>query len=209
MKSILNLFGLASLIAVSSASAAITYSGIQNIPIPSTFAGVSITLGRVSANVYTTDTSATNTSGSSWDLNFFLGGAGIANAPTSQPVRESSANLSFVHNLPETTPVNGTSVVSTLFGGSGFPNQHIGAGTNQFTNATSGYLGFVLDADSSGPLFGWMKVTLDNSGAQGVIESWAFETAPNTPIAVGAVPEPGVTIFLLAGMTVAAVRRRR
>ena len=58
MKRILNLFSLASLIAVSSASAAITYSGVQNIPIPSTFAGVSITLDRASANIYTTDSHA-------------------------------------------------------------------------------------------------------------------------------------------------------
>ena len=209
MKRILSLFSVASLIAVSSASAAITYSGVQNIPIPSTFAGVTITLDRASANIYTTDTSVTNTSGSGWDLNFFLGGAGIANAPNAQPVRDSAANLSFVHNLAETTPVDGSSVVSTLFGGSGFPSQHIGAGANQFTNATSGYLGFVLDANSSGPLYGWMKVTLDNTGSAGVIESWAFEMTPNTPINVGMVPEPGVTVLLIAWIALAAVRRRR
>jgi hypothetical protein len=128
--------------------------------------------------------------------------------PNAQPVRDTTANLSFVHNLFPATTVDASSTYSTAYGGSGFPNQHIGDGANQFTNATSGYAGFVLDQGTASPLFGWMKITLDNSGNPGVIESWAFETTPNIAIQVAVVPEPTTALLLLAGMASALLRRR-
>ena len=205
----LRLICLLTTCAATSATAAVTYSGTQNIPIPSTFAGISITLDRSDAAIYSIDTSATNTSGAGWDLNFFLGGAGIANSPNAQPVRDTTANLSFVHNLFPATTVDASSTYSSAYGGSGFPNQHIGGGANQFTNATSGYIGFVLDAGTASPLYGWMKVTLDNSGNTGVIESWAFEDTPNTAIQVALVPEPGSTLLILIASAATLLRRRR
>jgi len=190
------------------ATAAVLYSGVQNIPIPTTFSGVTLTLNRADATDISGVDPSGSTAGSAWDLNFFLGGAGLVNGPNAQPVRESTSNISFVHNLTPGTEVNGGSTVSTAFGGSGFPNQHIGAGPNQFTNAVSGYFGIVLDPGAS-PLYGWVKVTLDNSGTPGIIESWAFETTPNTPLQVGVIPEPGTPLLLLAAAGSALFRRRR
>jgi len=210
MKHFLRLLFLSPALAAAPLSAAVTFSGIQNVPIPTTFDGVSMTLNRTDASVFSTDTSSTNTDGSAWDINFFLGGTGIANSPAAQPVREDLTSLSFVHNLALNTSVDSGSTFSSGNGGSGFPNDHIGGGSNQFSNGVSGYLGFVLDAGTASPLYGWMKVSLVNDGTPGLIESWAFETIPNTPILVGAtVPEPDVTLLLFAGAGVGLFRRRR
>jgi len=219
MKKILTFVGSLSAFAVGSVSAAIVYSGAdQNIPIPTSFAGVSITIDRTDASLTAApDTSAGNTAGSLWDLNFFLGGAGIANTAKAQPVRNDGGdNLSFINNLvPTSISVDGTSIASG-FGGSGFPNEHIGSGTeaantaaNMFTNSTAGYFGFVLDAETASPLYGWMKVTLDNTGSTGLINEWAFETTPSTPIVVGAIPEPSAFVLLFGVIGAALLRRQR
>ena len=217
MTQLTRLIGILSLIAASSSTAAVLYSGVQNIPIPTTFAGVSLTLDRSDAAVFSQDTTATNTDGSSWDLNFFLGGAGLANSPSAQPVRDNAGdNLSFVHNLVPGTSVDSGSTFSSGFGGSGFPNQHIGSGTeaantaaNQFTSATTAFFGFVLDPGTAAPLYGWAKVILNNDGNPGVIESWAFESTPNTPILVNLVPEPSGVLLIAAGFAGLVLRRRR
>jgi len=69
---------------------AVVYSGIQNIPIPTTFDGIYINL----------DNSAT--SGSTilgWDINPFFGGTGMANSTTFQPARTGTGNTGSCHSI--------------------------------------------------------------------------------------------------------------
>lgn len=163
-----------------------------------------------------------------WDVNFFFGGAGVAHSPTLQPYRGSTTNqLSAVHNLGLDTLINGgpadpeppagpsNPLAIPDFGGSGTgtgggsgivnSGNHMGAGANQFVNGTEGFIAFVLDPGTPGEQYGWVRVTLNNDGTEGIIHDWAY--APDM-ILVGMVPEPSALLLLTFG-GLALLRRRR
>lgn len=99
---------------------------------------------------------------------------------------------------------------STGFGGSGSPNAHLGAGANQFAVGTEGYLGFLFTLnDTSGPYYGWMRVTLTNNVGGGFIHEWAYENTGASILAGSLVPEPGRLMMIGFGLTVFVMRRRR
>lgn len=183
-----------------SANAAIVYSGVQNIPIATTFDGTYLDV----------DTATTSTSTiTGWDVNFFFGGYGIANSVTFQPVRASTSNMSAVLNLAAGTLVDATSTFSSGEAGS---DSHMGAGLVQFAPGTDGYIGFKFTTNSSaGPYYGWMRVDLTYNTSGALIKDWAYD---NTGIGVNvgsvlAVPEPGRASLILLGMIVLNRRRRK
>jgi hypothetical protein len=189
-----------------SAPAGIVWFAGQDIPIPTTFEGVSVDLE--------TGATSTNFEGlPGGDANFVLGGRGITNdadrtasAPTWQFIRLGTDNISPARNLSIGDSVDATSSsFATGFGGSGEPNSHF----PEFTSGDSGYIGFSLTLDSSDEVYGWMRVSLksDNTGG-GMIHEWAYEDS-GSAITVGAIPEPTSILLAFLGFGSLLLRRQR
>lgn len=202
----LKLFSFSLLLGISSSvQGAIVYFANQEIPIPTTFEGVSIDLE--------TGASETDMDGvAGGDANFVLGGGGVTNdadqgatVASWQPVRTGPSNIDPVGNLISGVDVvDGTSMFSTGFGGSGDPNSHF----PPFVSGTSGYIGFSLVLANSNVVYGWMNVTLmENNAAGGVIHEWAYDDTGG-PITVG-IPEPDVLVLGLLGCGLFLGRRKR
>ena len=181
--------------------AAVVFFPGAEIPIPTTFAGVSV-------NLETGATTNALAGGADMDANFFLGGEGISNdadenapAPTWQPVRTGTANTDDVDNLTFGTIVGPGSVYATDFGGSA---DHF----LPFVNGASGYIGFSLEIAGPATVYGWMRVTLQDDNTPGVIHEWAYQD-DGSPLAVGAIPEPSHALLTVLGLATLALRRRR
>lgn len=181
---------------------AIILSHSGNISIPNTFDGVFVTFNDVAdASDFSTATSTP----ASWSLNPFFGGAAFATSDTFLPVLASTATNSDILNLSFGTTVDSGSDYPAGFSGS--PG-HMGTGTNEFENGTSGYIGFAL-VDGSDNYYGWMQLTLYDDGSVGTIHQWAWESTANTAITVGAVPEPSNAALLLGLSAILWVGTRR
>ena len=205
--------------------AAITYSDMVDLPIPTNFDGIYIDLdtgtgtpgGGGSGTAETNSFTFGSAPVSGWDLNLFFGGIGIAHSNNFQPFRDDTAdNLSFIHNVSLGTVVDAASAAANTlglpgFGGSGRSNgstvgeSHFGVGANYFEPGTAGYMAFVLDQGGT-PQYGWMKVTLKNDGTTGTVHEWAFSS---DPIEVGMIPEPSAWILVASGIVAGVSRRRR
>lgn len=181
--------------------AAIVASGLRDLVITSDFAGIYLDIdgGGLVAEEAT-----------GWDLNAFFGGEGIANSPNFHPVAATVTLDSPILNLTPGTLVNGSNIFSSTYpGGYSSSDSHVGNSAGQFNSGSEGYIGFMFTTnDSSGPLYGWMRVGLSNTGNNGLIREWAYEDS-GAGIAVGAVPEPSVICSLIAGVVMFCPRRRR
>ena len=82
-----------------------------------------------------------------------------------------------------------------------------------FVGEASGYMGFDL-VDNGLNYYGWIHVAFpdlglgSDLGIYGIVTDWAYESDPNTPITVGAVPEPSTWALLAAGAATLFFRRR-
>lgn len=188
---------LALLSAAPSLRAVIVSSGIVDLAIPTTHAGIYLDV----------DTGASGfTEFAGWDVNFAFGGSEIYNSDAFQAVRTGTGNTDAFRNLVEGFEIAaGTSFYSTNFGGS---LTHLGNSPGQFAEGTEGYLGFQFTTNASdGPYFGWMRVTLMPNTAGGFVHEWAYD---DSGASVTVVPEPA-TWSALAGLCALALflRRRR
>ena len=207
MRQITNYLPVATLLVASFtcvASAAIVHFPGENIPIPNSFAGVTVDLefGLVNNDL------AGFTEG---DANFLLGGLGITNdadenavTPSWQPIRFAGSNNDPIVNLGIGAVVSGASAVGTGFGASGGLNSHFAT----FTSGTPGFIGFQLELDDTTVVNGWMEVTLQDDNTPGVIHQWAFEDS-GASIKVAEIPEPSQTVLSMLGLTLLALRRRK
>ncbi|MFO1440415.1 MAG: PEP-CTERM sorting domain-containing protein [Verrucomicrobiaceae bacterium] len=193
-------FALLSVALRHSANAAVIYSGLQNIAIPTDYNGIYI-------NIDNGATSGSTILG--WDINPFFGGAGLGNSSAFQPARLASGNLDPILRLNMGDVVGAALTYSTGLGGSGDPVSYLGAAANQFQVGSEGYLGFRFTTDtSSGPYYGWMRVVFTNNTSGGVIKDWAYEDS-GTQITISGVPEPSRAVFVLLGLFGLLMRRRR
>lgn len=195
-------FVILSLALCHSAPAAVIYSGLQNIAIPTTFDGVYINI----------DNAATGTSTiTGWDINPFFGGAGIANSDLFQPVRTGTANDAPIVNLAGGSLISSASIFSSGFGGSGDPVSHLGSSAGLFEVGQEGYLGFRFTTDASaGPYYGWMRVVFTNDAVGGLIKDWSYDdSGASITVPVAATPEPSRMLFILLGGMSLCFRRRR
>lgn len=199
MKALL-LFTLCPLLFAASAHAAVIYSGLQDIAIPTNLTGIYINI----------DTGATSTSTiTGWDINPFFGGAGVANSSAFQPARLASGNLDPILRLNAGDVVGAALTYSSGFGGSGSPTAHLGAAANQFQVGSEGYIGFRFNTDAaSGPYYGWIRVTFTNNTSGGLIKDWAYDDS-GAAITIESVPEPSRVLMLGLGMAALFAKRRR
>lgn len=76
-----------------------------------------------------------------------------------------------------------------------------------FRDNTNAYAGFRLNL-SGNMYYGWFYI--QNLGANiGQITSWAYESAPNTPILAGAVPEPSTFALIVISSCLLSLLRRK
>ena len=172
---------LAALTAAPPTHATTIYSNLQDITIPTNFAGVYLDI----------DTGATGTSSfTGWDINPFFGGSAIGNSAAFQPVRIGTSNLDRVLNLTPGTVIAGSLTYASGFGGSGNSgHEHMGVGGDQFQVGSEGYLGFKFTLNGGGGAkYGWMRVTLTNNAAGALIRDWGYDDAGGTS-AVGRVQQ--------------------
>jgi autotransporter-associated beta strand protein len=181
--------GLASL---ASSHAAIVYSGEQNIAIPPDFNGVFIDV-----TAFQSGTSSSST----WDLNPFFGGLGIANSPGFQPVRIGTGNEDSILAVALGSIIGGSSTFSSGWGGSGAEDDsgHLGPGASQFTPGQIGYMGFKLIRNDT-VNYGWMRLNLTANDDTGRILDWAYDTSGNA-ILSGAVKDLGEEPLIAAAGT--------
>jgi hypothetical protein len=84
-----------------------------------------------------------------------------------------------------------------------------------FVGQLSGYMGFDI-VNNGMNYYGWMYISspsgdgLNGDAAiYGEIVDWAYQSSPNTPIEVGAVPEPSTWGLLMLGAILFFVKRKR
>lgn len=164
------------------AASAIVYSGMQNISITRDFEGVFINITEFLRGAW---------AGSSWDINPFFGGLGIANSPSFQPVRTGTGNEDPILALAFGESVDASSQFAAGWGGSGAEDDsgHLGPAAGQFVDGQTGYLGFQLLREGL-VNYGWMRVNLTRNGDTGLILDWAFNDSGGS-ILTGAVSDPG------------------
>jgi hypothetical protein len=218
------------LLSTSAPAAVIYYSGIVDIPIPTTFNGVYLDIGTQVASTPSNESPSvqndTYTVGynqpSSWDINIFFGGIGIAYSDTFQPfVDDTVSNRSQILNVVQGTVIIDEAVSRTLgtaaFGGSGRSNQSTGdshfdipdldsdPAYSAFTPGAEGYIAFVLNPGID-EFYGWLRVTLTNDGTVGTIHDWAYSS--DSGFTVGQVPEPAAALIGSLGLLMLLRRRR-
>lgn len=82
-------------------------------------------------------------------------------------------------------------------GNSCLADQNTSGQLGYFYSSTA-YIGFDLVQNGQN-YYGWMEVQNPFNVAAGSIVSWAYESQPNTPIAAGVTPEPGILGMLALG----------
>jgi len=164
-------------IAAGSASAEVIYSGVQNINIPSTTAGVYL-------NVITGQTGLTSASTPGWDVNPWQSTTlGFFNpaSPTGGVYARVNTTTSGVSNLAPDTPIGPTTLWT-----SGTAQT---TGSNPFVfNSQANIVGFRFTNENGGTVhYGWMRIELSGSlfAQPRTLVEWAFESTPNTPILAG------------------------
>ncbi len=198
------LSALSSLLFVTTAPAAVIYSGLQNIAMPFDAGGVYV-------NVFT-HTSSLSAPGdyetAPW-MFFSFGGAGIGTSPLVRAVVTGSvvAGMEQTENLAYGSSVGPSSRFSIGDLGYNGSETHVGAAINQFQLGTQGYIGYEFEPTVGGPsYFAVMRVAIANDGVSATIHDWSYENTPGMAIAV---PEPSRALLLLLGLSGASLRRQR
>lgn len=180
------------LTAASSAHAVVVTSGIVNIPIPATTAGLYVNV--------VTGANGSAAAAPGWDINPWSStGLGFFNPAAPGGGVYAVTAPGFVANLLPGSVVSAASI----FGG--------GTSSNiaQWTlNSAENYFGFRFNNESGGTLhYGWAQLSIGASITDRTLVQYAFESSPNTAITV--VPEPGTYALMAMGLAGLLAARRR
>lgn len=187
----------ASLCLCSSASAAIVYSGIHDIPIPTDSEGVYLDLDSGTASVTFGDVPG-------WDFNATFGGFTLYNSASFQPARSGTDDLDPIVALTFGDTVDATRNFASADGAS---DGHMDTVGGTFPPGGERYLGFQFTPDGGlSPFYGWMRVTFTVNQPGGILNDWAWDDS-GAAITAGAVPEPSA--LLLSALSLPALLRRR
>ncbi len=170
-------------------SAAVTYSNLQDIAIPTDFSGVFLDL----------DTGSTSTTSfTGWDINPFFGGVGLANSSNFQPARIGTGNLERDLRFDSGNLISNNLNYASGPGGSGDSgSEHLGLAADQFQAGNDAYLGFrFYKNDSSGPFYGWMRLTLTANTNGARIRDWAYENTSGTGAVTGRIEQSSIVAGL-------------
>ena len=200
MKRIHLLLSFAAIAAIPSASAAIVYSGVRNIPIPYTFDGVYLNI--VSGQTTTSEPLDFFGSPSSPWINLDFAGVDIVNGDGLVVIVQ---NADQAVNVPFGAPIDGT---GSFASGPNASTTHLGGGPGQFQAETPGFIGFRMNPTGGGNQFGWIQVSLNDDSSGGTIINYAYEGTLSAPILAG-VPEPASGLLAVITLGTLFNRRRR
>ena len=194
-------------------SAAVVYSGEQNLSVAwNDLEGIYVNIATgATVNAWPADFED-----APW-VNITLGGYGIFNSELIEPWAVSGGGS---YDPEQTTDYYLNLATGTLLDGSGsfmenaWASQfHIGTSGDpgKFVPGESGLLGFAFQEEAGGDTFyGWLRFTPDGTGSgSGTIVDWAFNDTPGESIQAGVVPEPSGAVLLTAAFGLLASRRRR
>ncbi len=187
-------------------TAAVMLVDIPDIPIPSDFDGIYLDFDDFNdPGSFTTAT----TEPAEWDINFFFGGAAIANSETFQPATAAPATLSAALGLAGGDTVSASLNYPASFSGS---TGHMGIAAQQWDNGERAHLGFRIEPSSfptgSQPattIYGYMTVTLQDDETTGLIHAVAWDPT-GAPVVI---PEPSSVTLSLLALAAGITRRRR
>ncbi|MBS0660765.1 MAG: PEP-CTERM sorting domain-containing protein [Verrucomicrobia bacterium] len=132
-------------------------------------------------------------------------GATVTFAP-GQLVGFSASGLSYVSSLAPNALIGPGTVGPSFFGSMAYGSANPNA---QFNNSNGGLLGLSFPAGGN-TLYGWVRVNINQTSGTFTIVDYAYQTSPGTAINAGAIPEPSVTLGLLAaGAAGLGIYRRR
>jgi hypothetical protein len=187
------------------ADAAIVYSGVVNINIPSTTSGVYLNV--------VTGVSATSPAGApGWDVNpWSSSGLSYFNpaAPTGG-VYVQRVGGGATGNLPLGTMISATPDGGRLYGSGAAAttgnDPHILSSSNNLIGFR-----FQNEANANAVHYGWMRISLDASlaGQPRTIVEYAYENQAGVGIPAGFIPAPGSAALLALGALGLAGRRRK
>ena len=180
-----------------SLTGAVAVSGIQDIPIPTDFAGVYLDIDTGQANTFEI---------TGWEINVLFGGVGIGGSPAFQPCCVGSGSTDTVLCFTGGEVIDAGRFYATGYSGS---QDHLGAPGN-FQDGQQGFLGFsFMKNGGTGPYYGWMSLTLTANTPGGVIREWAWENTGAAITVPTAVPEPGSALLIACAAGLLLKRKRR
>ncbi len=188
------------------ASAAVVYSGVQNLTINSDLNGLYL---NVVTGAYNVGGGGSSTVPGDWHINVYgnIGLSWYENNSNNTNYLFSASDTSKLANLPAGTRIDGSSGI--------FQSGQQGAGTSSnLTLNGESIVGFTFDIGGFAH-YGWLRVSLSNAydAQPRSVVDWAYESDAGVGILAGAtgsaVPGGGLAGLILTGFGSAAFRRRR
>lgn len=187
------------------ANAAIVWSGVVNLNIPSSTNGLYLNVVTGANNLPAPGTAGTTVPG--WDINPWSSTGFSLFSPAGLP---SSVNGASTAAYVRTSATGGNNLPGgTVIDGNSF----YGTGTTTWSlNSSSNIFGFRFRNEANSQIhYGWARVSLAGTlqGQPRSLVEYAYEDQPGVAIAAGAIPAPGSLALLGLGAAGLVSRRRK
>ncbi|MEY2716259.1 MAG: hypothetical protein RIT24_2602, partial [Planctomycetota bacterium] len=180
---------LSALAAATPARAAIIHQQVD-IPIPATQNGLWI-------NLETGAVSTTSTGPAGWDFNIYTNGGYTSGTAAGGPTvvlytgsTNGSGFMRYPGTITGTPPALPTGAVVAAYGSYGAGTAQFGSYEGAWRLNASNYIGFKFRTADGSLHYGWARIAVGASSFERVLAEYAYETTPDTCIAVGATAGP-------------------